>query len=239
MRPLSEPPEEKGGLAKALVVGLLNSVPVVGGVGGAALEYALGWGYGDRMKLWLNDLASRIEEIQEEVEGLTSSDQFLDAVVQGTRAAMATHQKEKLAALQEGVIHSIGPDAPDVDEQARFFRLIDQFTPSHLRILAYLDNPLGMFELKGIELPPPGVRVERSGIDLAMPEFAGKSDWFELIGNDLRQAFLIDSRSPIGMSLESWADLNGLKLTTELGERFLRFTGTKISPITKPITRPR
>jgi hypothetical protein len=66
---------------------------------------------------------------------------FVDAVVNATRAAQATHQSEKLDALRNGVLHSLDEDAPTLDEQARFFRLVEQLTPAHLRMLRFLNDP--------------------------------------------------------------------------------------------------
>ena len=42
---------------------------------------------------------------------------------------------EKFDALGNGVLGSIGPFAPSREEQTRFFRLVDQFSVAHLRLL--------------------------------------------------------------------------------------------------------
>ena len=62
---------------------------------------------------WLDDLAEAVEELQRQVEEpltfeqLAENEGFMDAVVTATRASHATHQKEKLAALRNGVLNTL------------------------------------------------------------------------------------------------------------------------------------
>lgn len=99
----------------------------------------MGHMYGRRMSAWLDDLAEVVNELQAResvsLEELIGDEAFADAVVAASRAAQATHSDDKLLALKNGLRHSVGEEAPELDEQARFFRLVDEFTPSHLRVL--------------------------------------------------------------------------------------------------------
>jgi hypothetical protein len=114
----------------------------------------MGWTYERRMAAWLEDLAESVAALEERTDGLSfeklaEDEGFVDAVVAATRAAQATHAQEKLDALRNGVLNTLGPDAPSLDEQARFFRLVEQFTPAHLRLLAFLDDPGPVFDPAG------------------------------------------------------------------------------------------
>ena len=108
---------------------------------------------------------------------------FVDAVVHATRAAQATHQEEKLEALRNGVLHSLLPDASSEDEQARFFRLIDQFTPAHLHLLELLDDAGTYFDSRSIQRPPisMGGRIHLVTAALGV----GEDEWWDLIDRDL------------------------------------------------------
>jgi hypothetical protein len=136
-----------------------------------------------------------------------------------TRAAQSTHQQEKLDALRNGIVHSLGPDAPSVDEQARFFRLIEQFTPPHLRLLALLDDPAAVYEAAGItrqEFSMGG----RSHIVEELPEFAGQRDWYDLLDRDLASTSLTRHG---GLHVTMTGGGMWESATSALGKRFLAF----------------
>ncbi|MGD9955170.1 MAG: hypothetical protein AB7O74_13925 [Candidatus Nanopelagicales bacterium] len=125
--------------SEALVVAAVSAVPLAGGPFSVVLQAAMGHMYGRRMSAWLDDLAEVVNELQAResvsLEELIGDEAFADAVVAASRAAQATHSDDKLLALKNGLRHSVGEEAPELDEQARFFRLVDEFTPSHLRVL--------------------------------------------------------------------------------------------------------
>lgn len=140
----------------------LSMVPIVGGPLALVFATAVGVSLSRRTDQWLADLAAEVERLGLRVEGLADEPAFVDAVVTATRAAQATHQAEKLRALRNGVLHSVGPDAPEVDEQARFFRLVEQFSPSHLELLALFADPPGFYASRSIEVGRGGFFSNRS-----------------------------------------------------------------------------
>ncbi len=179
----------------------------------------MGWTYNERMRQWLTDLAEAVTELQEgggfpSFEELADDPVFSDAVVDATRAAQATHQREKLEALRNGVLHSLDPDAPSVDEQARFFRLVEQFTPAHLKVLAFLDGPADAYDKSRSVSDPPETTLEA-----VMPEFTGMRDWYRLLERDIAAGGLAEGHLMGNMPVESIT----LRCTTPLGKRFLQF----------------
>jgi hypothetical protein len=199
-------------------------VPVVGSPLAVAFAMAMGWSYNRRMHDWLESLAEAVEELQERTEGLSFEDLagdevFTDAVVNASRAAQATHDQEKLRALRNGVLNSLGPQAPVVDEQHRFFRLVEQFTAGHLRLLGFLDDPEGTLNRAGVK--PPNVAMGGRGSVLEhLPEFKGQRDWYDLLMGDLAAAGLHN-----GSGLHVMMSGSGVyqSSTSALGKRFLRF----------------
>lgn len=211
-------------VTEAAVTGVVGGVPVVGNALAAAFSLALGWGFNKRMEAWLDELAAAVSDLQDSTDGLAFEELaddpvFIDAVVNATRAAQATHQAEKLEALRNGVLNSLSPDAPSGDEQARFFRLIDQFTPAHLRMLAFLNDPAQAFIDAGREVPELMMGGRGHLLEDAMPEFQGQRDWYDLLARD------IDTASLAQTNLHATMSGGGLltPATTELGRRFLRF----------------
>jgi hypothetical protein len=128
-------------LVEKAVEGGVGMVPIAGSPAAVAFAHWLGRARDRRMDEWLANVAEAINELQDTTDGwpafedLAEDDVFLDAVVNATRAAQATHRAEKFDALGNGVLGSIGPFAPSREEQTRFFRLVDQFSVAHLRLL--------------------------------------------------------------------------------------------------------
>ncbi len=226
MQGMDKPPSKSTAreITEAAVVGGVGAVPVVGSPLAAAFALALGWSYNRRMTAWLEDLAEAVDELQQQgtatLEDLVDDDVFLDAVALATRAAQATHQQEKLAALRNGVLHSVGPDAPRVDEQARFFRLLDELGPAHLLLLELFADPPGFYAARGIPMERSGFSSNRSQlIERGIPEMQGRSDWYALLFADLTAAAMLNG------SLGGMLSADGMwqPIATPLGQRFLAF----------------
>ncbi|MGY1691878.1 hypothetical protein [Geodermatophilus sp. SYSU D01105] len=213
-------------LVEKAVEGGVGMVPVVGSPAAVAFGYWVGRAHDRRMDEWLAGVAEAITELQDTsedwptFEDLAEDDVFSDAVVNATRAAQATHQAEKLEALRNGVLNSIGPFAPSIEEQTRFFRLVDQFSVAHLRLLAFFADPGGFFDRAGVDRPKllMGGRASLLG---ALPEFASQPrDWTSLLTADLQAAALTDHG---GLNTVQSGDSLWLPATSELGQRFLAF----------------
>ena len=226
--PVVEKPPHKSTareITERVVEGAAGMVPLAGSPVAVAFAVAMGWTYNRRMTAWFDQLAEAIAELQERTEGLSfeelaQDEGFVDAVVAATRAAQATHAEEKLDALRNGVLNSLGPDAPSLDEQARFFRLVEQFTPAHLRLLTFLDDPGAIFDAAGIARPDllSGGRADL--IEAGLPEFAGRRDWYDLLDRDLTAASLTNHGGLHAM--QTGASL-WVSATSGLGKRFLAF----------------
>ena len=223
---MEQPPEKSTAreLAEQAVVAGVGMVPIAGSPLAVAFAMAMGWTFNKRMRQWLEDLAESVTELQERdelptVEELAESDVFVDAVVNATRAAQTTHQEMKLEALKNAVLNSLAATAPDVDEQARFFRLIEEFTPAHLRLLTFLHDPGAAFDAAGEPRPDIPAGSRRVLLEAVYRDFTGRGEWYDLLANDLAAGGLIQG-SIGGMMTGAglWAPM-----TTALGGRFLGF----------------
>ena len=198
---------------------VVSAIPFVGGPLAVALATTVGWSISKRTDDWLIAMAEEVERLGLVLEDLAEDPAFVDAVVTATRAAQATHQDDKLAALRNGVLHSVGPDAPDIDEQARFFRLVEEFTAGHLHLLAFLNDPRGTFDALSLDQPT-YMSGSRGGLVAQLPAFAGRADWAGLLFSDLSNARLINAGGLNTMMTGAgvWEPC-----ATELGQRFLAF----------------
>jgi hypothetical protein len=211
-------------LVEAAVEGAAGMVPIAGSPMAVAFAVAMGWTYNKRMTLWLDDLAKAVDDLQQKLDAPLSFEElaehpaFIDSVVHATRAAQATHQQQKLDALRNAVLNSTLVGAPDVDEQARFFRLIDQFTPAQLRMLAYLNDPAGWYQRHNIEQQQFMTGSRLHALQAALPEF-GSQDWALLVAKDLADNSLLIANLTGMVSGGAVYDA----LTTPLAKRLLAF----------------
>jgi hypothetical protein len=162
-----------------------GSVAAVSGRGDA-----VGRAHNRRMQTWLESLADAVNDMQTREDG-AEDERFIDAVVSATRAAQATHDEDKLTALRNGVLNTLGPKAPPTeDEQLRFFRFVEQFSPAHLRLLDFLHDPGAFFDRAGITRPNYSMGGRSTLLEDGMPELRGQRDWYDLLFGDLSTAGL-------------------------------------------------
>jgi hypothetical protein len=223
---MEKPPSKKASreLVEKVVEAGVSMIPVAGGPAAVAFAYAVGQAHNRRMQVWLENLADVVADLQTREGGidfdtLAEDDRFIDAVVSATRAAQATHDEEKLTALRNGVLNTLGPNAPTEDEQLRFFRFVEQFSPAHLRLLRFLHDPGAFFDKAGITRPDYGIGGRGTLLEDAMPELRGQREWYDLLFQDLLTAGLTNGAlhgMQTGASL--WQPS-----TSPLGDRFLTF----------------
>ena len=175
------PPSHSRGrqLAQTSAEMIANMVPVFGGTIAVALTVALNHKLNERRERWFSELAEAVEELRDRFEGfdpesLAENEAFVDAVVTATRIVDRTSQREKIQVLRNAVLNSALPAAPDQDIQQLYFTLIENLTPTHLRLLTLLDNPPGWFDVRP-ELHRPQFGMSSSRTELikaAMPDLA-------------------------------------------------------------------
>ena len=171
---------------------------------------------------WLRDLESRLRELEQRVTGFRFDDlgqnqAFVSATLQATQAALRTHEKEKLEALRNAVVNIAAGAAPGADKQAFFLQFVDRFSPLHLRLLKFFDDPK--------RLGATWVNHERGSTSVyeviytVFPDLCGQYQLVSAVVVDLSTAGLIAATIQHAMSqappYPKWA--------TFLGEEFLRF----------------
>ena len=152
------PSQTKGEVAQALVKAAVSMVPIAGGPLAELVGLVLQPAIGRRRDVWLGNLETAIEELQQRpdapsIEELSNNEVFVSVVLNATQAALRTHQAEKLEALRAAVMNSALPMAPDEHTQLMFIRFVEELTPLHLRMLSYLRDPAGWYERHNIGKP--------------------------------------------------------------------------------------
>ncbi|MEH1014663.1 hypothetical protein V6U90_16320 [Micromonospora sp. CPCC 206060] len=221
MDPYPEDSDRRQGLAKSAEMAI-SFVPVAGSALQVAFNELAGRRLADRRARWLNDLAAKVHQLEDQVGDfakLTSEDAFMDALTTAAQIADRTSRAEKLEVLRNAVVNSAMPDAPDVDTQQLLFDMIDRFTPTHMRMLQLLSDPPGWFDRYGIPRPNIYMGPKIGIIEAGMPELAGRRDLIDRYAGALTTTGLIN-QSLTGMMTENglWAPA-----TTPLGVEFLAF----------------
>jgi hypothetical protein len=222
---LSHPPRQaKGEIAEGLVKAGLAAIPVVGGSAAEVVGLFLQPAVQRRREEWLRRLGEAVEELRQradvgDIEALAHNETFITVVLNASMAAMRTHQQEKLDALKNAVENSALAIAPDEHTQMMFLGFLDELTPVHLQILAYLRNPSEWFEKGGI--PRPDTSGARSIVlEAAFPQLHGRAGFYSQVVRELGTRGLAQESGLSGM-----VSAHGLwdALTTPLGNQFLDY----------------
>lgn len=206
---------------------LVNMVPVFGGTIAVALTVALNHTLNKRREQWFTELAEAVDELQDRLDGfdpaaLAENEAFVDAVVTATRIVDRTSQREKIEVLRNAVLNSALPSALDVDVQQLYFTLIDDLTPTHMRLLTLLNDPPGWFDARPqLQRPQFGMSSNRTAlINAAMPDLGGMGpQMIERFYAALTDAGLVNGALSGMMTAQgAWQSV-----TTEFAARFLAF----------------
>jgi hypothetical protein len=206
--------------------GLASLIPFVGGPAAEVLGAVIAPQIEKRKVEWLEGIARGLYELQQQSadvtpERLSQDPAFTTAFLHASQIALRTHQREKLRALRSAALNVAAGTAPDDDLQMLFFTLIDTLTPWQLRLLTFLNDPMGWMKRHG---PPPPDGGAGTGLNLvawAFPDLNIRESYHE---KSLRQL------ASQGLLSENWDGqlLVSASRTTELGKQFLAF-------ITSPI----
>ena len=179
--------------------------------------------YVEAIATGLEAMYGRVANLEERI----SSDAFVTAFLHAAYISMRTHQREKRQALQNAVLNVAAGAAPDDDLQLVFLHLIDQFTPWHLRLLGYLDDPVTWLERHGRALPGSSSADGVSLVAYAFPELGVR---------DSSTAIYLDHLATQGLLHEAWNEwapyralgTRGASRTSDLGKQFLAFIASPL-----------
>jgi len=203
----------------------LGSLPVVGSAAAELFNAVIVPPLEKRRDEWCESIGERLKQLESDdrisIDDLESNDNFINAVLQASQAALKTHQLEKLNALRNAVLNTALPNPPDETLQQIFIQLVDELSVWHLRFLDLFRDPNGWFERNNKK--PPEFSISSSLSRLlagAYPELAADKALTDLIATDLgsRKLFSGGGMNAMMSAQGAWA-----KRTTEMGDQFLQF----------------
>jgi hypothetical protein len=230
----------KSGTSDYVYVGVkagLSTIPVYGGVVTNLLTNIIPSPLEKRRSKWFVDFDKRLQLLEKTVEGFSSkrlaeNENFISMFFYATTIAIRTHQEIKLESLRNAVTNSILH--PEIDEslQLMFLNLIDRYTPWHLVLLQFSNDPREYQKQQGIKQTFQTRGPLSPLIEETFPELKLRDDFVsqiikQLISDGLMPAdsYIHGGMTEIGMSTSS--------RTTEMGKQFLRFIRNPIADQTK------
>lgn len=179
---------------------------------------------------WLIDIFTRLKQLEEKVEGfkienLAENEIFISTLLYATQVAMRTHLREKLDALKNAVINSAVKLPIDENLQLIFLNLVDRYTPWHLIILHFLDDPRKYGVRNNISYPSWSMGGTSAVLESAMPELKGKRDFYDQIVKELYSNGLLNSDTFLHTTMTDQGMF--ASRTTAMGKQFLGFISLK------------
>lgn len=224
-----DPPEPTGAdRAHSVVRAGLSSLPVVGGAATELFMALVAPPLEKRRGEWMESVGQTLQELADvqaiDLDSLRDDPEFIDTMLQAANAALRTSQAEKRTALRNAVVNSALPGAPEMDLRSVFLRLVNDLSPTHLRIMKISNDPLPALEESGAlaSFSRRGGTVSFSQVvEGALSDLIG-TPW-ALFGRHLTTEGLLEDSDSHRDSL--YAAL--LPYTTQLGRQFLDFVHVK------------
>ncbi|OFV67934.1 MAG: hypothetical protein SCAL_000574 [Candidatus Syntrophoarchaeum caldarius] len=226
----SKPKAGAGDVAHTLIRTGLSAIPVLGGPAAEIFSAIIVPPLSKRRDEWIESIAKKLKALEEKVddfniEALSQNEVFVTTVMHASQVAIRNHQKEKLEALRNAVLNAALSNAPEEDIQLMFLNFVDTFTPWHLRILKFFDNPQEWGRRVGITYPNWPTGSLSTVLEHTFPELRGRRDFYDQVVKDLFIRGLMNTESLHGIMTPQGMFASR---TTPLGKQFINF-------ITSPI----
>ena len=221
------PKPTKGDLAHTLAKVGLSAIPVVGGPAAELFSAIILPPLARRRDAWVESIANNLKELEGKVAGfkienLSNNEIFITTVMHATQAAIRNHQKVKLDSLRNAVINSALGINIDQDTQQMFLEYVDSLTPSHLKVLSFLDDPRFYGQKNNVKFGSYMGGSVTTILEEAIPELRDNRVFYDQLLTDLFNRGLTntDANSMNAMMTDSGMFA---RRTTDTGRVFLKF----------------
>jgi hypothetical protein len=230
---IEKPKPTKADAAYSLAKVGLSAIPVLGGTAAEIFSVVIAPPIAKRTVEWIESISERLKNLEKTVDGfklenLAENEVFTTVVLQATQIAIRNHQQEKIEALRNAVINTAVGINISEDEKQIFLEYVDSLTPSHMKLLEFLDNPTAYGKAHNVKYGNYSQASVSTILEEAFTEWKGKRSDYDLIAQDLYARGLLGSQANdlhVGVS----ATDQGMyaRRTTDRGRRFLEFIGVQ------------
>lgn len=220
-----KPKKSAGDVIHALAKAGILQIPIAGAPAAEIFALVVTLPFERRRDDWIESIGNGLKKLAERVEGfkieeLSQNEVFITTVTHASQAAIRNHQKEKLEALRNAVLNAALPHAPEEDLQLMFLNFIDSFTPWHLVILKFFDNPREWGNKHEVKYPSFMTGSPSTILEFSFKELQGKHENYDLFAKDLFSRGLLSTDSLHTSMTEAGMFA---QRTTAIGQQFLSF----------------
>jgi hypothetical protein len=152
------------------------------------------------------------------IENLANNEMFITTFTCALTIAIRNHQEEKIEALRNAVLNTaLINSTEEEDLHLMFLNFVDAFTPWHIRILVFFNNPKEYCQKNGINVSSLVAGPQSSVLEQAFRSLT--QDFYDQITRDLNDRGLAFDVASLHALTE---ELFGPR-TTPMGKRFLEF----------------
>jgi hypothetical protein len=214
-----------GDIAHLLARAGLSMVPVFGGAAKEIFAAIVAPPIIKRREEWMEEIGRRLKELEEKIQGfsfekLSENEVFVTTAMYATTIAIRNHQDEKIEALRNAVLNAALPSAPEEDLQLMFLSFVDAFTPWHLRILKFFDDPREWMRTRNITMAIM-IGGPSSALEFAFPELKNKRSFYDQVVRDLASHGLVNEDTWLHATMSGSGMLDSR--TSDLGKNFINF----------------
>jgi hypothetical protein len=192
------PQPDDGDLARAGLEKIVESVPIVGPVATLIFGQFFAPAFQRRRDDWFRELADDFDKQfpggQFDWAAASQDEGFVSAVFSATQAAIRDSSEEKRRYLRNALLRVAAGKGPSPDQQATFFRIVEDLTASHVRLLDFFWRATQLLTEKvGRNTQPYGsfLRVLQE-VD---PDLARQTEFVEMMVRDLQGRGLIKTNT--------------------------------------------
>jgi hypothetical protein len=209
------------------VKAVLSALPVAGGPAAELFAAIIAPPLARRRDAWLQSVADGLDALRQKTDGfdpvsLANNSAFVSVALQASRAAIQTHQNEKLEALRNAVLNVAAGRATDEDEQAMFLGYIETLTGWHIRMLKFFEAPMRMAAACGARTDYSFAGALAQPLEEVYHDLRGRRDFYDQITRDLVARGFLNSSPDVLHTMMTGSGMSA-KRTTEIADRFLAF----------------
>ncbi|TRX32083.1 hypothetical protein [Flavobacterium restrictum] len=142
MNELVIPTENNNDIIYKLVKGGIGAIPIAGSIIAETFGLIIAEPISKRREIWMNIVVEKLNYLESRNHGLITSlkenEEFISFILESSQIAFKTHQKEKLKVLQNTIENFFLDNSTEYDKKYSFLKVIEEITPTHLKILNFL-----------------------------------------------------------------------------------------------------
>lgn len=227
-----KPEKTAGDIAHSTTKAILSLIPVVGGGATEIFTFLITAPIEKRRDELIQSLVEGLQELEKrfvsfKIDQLAQNEVWVSTLIDASRIAIATHQKEKRLALRNAVLNAALPQAPDETRQKMFLEWLDRLTVWHIKILELFETArIPSLDLDdGKWVMDIAVDELSDVIEIAYPQLSGEHTLYIQVIKELHSMGLIAN---LASGRKTLTAINHSPRISIMAEEFLAFISSPL-----------